>query len=603
MKPHKGSAVAWLLSLALAILAFSVAPVLLSGQEPPPPQPPPAPPAGPPVTVTGSVLNAATGQPLSRALVELPGTPGLGILTDGEGRFEIPDVPSGDQTFSVTKPGFRAAQNEEDEYGYLPHTVRVAAGMPELSFLLAPKSAIYGHISLSTGVPALGIGLSLLRQSIDHGRAAWQAPDDHLTTPDGDFRFSSLRDGTYLIVTQPEFENDDADKPPCSADAPDEMPGFAPEFTNGTRDLATAPRIVLEKGHNVGLNLWLQETKFHLMQAHLLHAPAAKDWTFSHALLDPAGQEVPYALSEGKDHSLCAYLPDGSYTLAVAAESNKEEQTPPRPSTRARLLPSGNTQSDDLIGVLDFSVDGAAVKTLRVPLAHAVKTTVHLSYQPAPPAPVTAGPPRRDDEDDGEREEASAPDFDLLQLSGTRANSFGQNSDSTVSATQVDVSTYELDPATPGSYRIHASASGNHLCVGVVTAAGQDLAQAPWIAGPSGAGTPIDVVLRTDCAKLTVQLPATLAANTGGEGTTWYVYAVPQFNTVDDLSQVQIRQFGEPTATFEDLTPGTYRIFAFPAPRSIEFHNPAALDRLGQGQLITLAPRDNTNLLLEGVSK
>ena len=137
----------------------------------------------------------------------------------------------------------------------------------------------------------------------------------------------------------------------------------------------------------------------------------------------------------------------------------------------------------------------------------------------------------------------------------------------------------------------------------MVTAAGQDLAQAPCIAGPSGAGTPIDVVLRTDCAKLTVQLPATLAANTGGEGTTWYVYAVPQFNTVDDLSQVQIRQFGEPTATFEDLTPGTYRIFAFPAPRTIEFHNPAALDRLGQGQLITLAPRDNTNLLLEGVSK
>jgi hypothetical protein len=69
------------------------------------------------------------------------------------------------------------------------------------------------------------------------------------------------------------------------------------------------------------------------------------------------------------------------------------------------------------------------------------------------------------------------------------------------------------------------------------------------------------------------------------------------------LSRVELEQFGDHRATFEDLTPGTYRIFAVPAPRIIEFHNPGALGRLGQGQLVTLQPRADANLLLEGVSQ
>lgn len=592
------SAVSRLLRVTLTVLTMSVAAALLSAQVLPPPQEtPPSPPAGPLVTVSGVVLNSATGQPLPRALVEFLGIPGLGILTNGEGRFEIPGVPSGDHTFSVTKPGFRAAQSEDVEYGYLPHTVRVAAGMPELSFQLAPKSAIYGHVSLSTGIPALDIGLSLLRKTIDHGRAAWGTPDNHRTTPDGDFRYFGLGDGTYLLVTEPEFENDDAEAPPCNADAPSEMSGYAAEFSNGTRELASAPRIALAKGHDVGLNLWLQETKFHLVRAHLLQAPPGKEWTFSRSLLDLTGQEVPYALSEEKDHSLCAYLPDGAYTLAVTASSNKETQSPARegPSVRASL-PPGNTESDNLIGVLDFSVDGAAVKNLAIPLTHAALTTVHVSYEPGPLSRVRAAPR-------GEGEEEIERNADPLELSGTRANAFGQDSDTTLSATQINATAYQLEPATPGAYWIHATASGSGVCLGSVTAAGQDLAQAPWTAGHSGAGTPIDVVLRTDCAKLTVQLPATLAGDTGGEGKTWFIYAVPQFNTVDDLSRVEVHQFGDHSATFEDLTPGTYRILTFPASHSIEFHNPAVLDRLGPGQSVTLAPRANANLLLEGISQ
>ena len=56
--------------------------------------------------VHGIVRNGASGDPLPRALVRINGDASTGVLTDGDGRFEIADVPDGPQEFTVVKPGF-----------------------------------------------------------------------------------------------------------------------------------------------------------------------------------------------------------------------------------------------------------------------------------------------------------------------------------------------------------------------------------------------------------------------------------------------------------------------------------------------------------------
>jgi hypothetical protein len=162
--------------------------------------------AGLRITVQGVVLNAATGQPLPRVLVKVEDT---GALTDGEGRFEIPGVPAGLQTITATKPGFRGQGSSYrgfDSNAY--HLVRVADKMPELSFSLAPTNTLSGHVTLSTGDPAVGIGIQLLRQSVEDGRANWNLMDVHPTNPEGEYRFAGLEDGTYLAMTLPAFDND-----------------------------------------------------------------------------------------------------------------------------------------------------------------------------------------------------------------------------------------------------------------------------------------------------------------------------------------------------------------------------------------------------------
>jgi 5-hydroxyisourate hydrolase-like protein (transthyretin family) len=178
--------------LFAAVLACATAPALWTQDAPSEAVPAPAAPTGPAVTVRGVVLNETTGQPVRRALVRVNSALGRRALTDGEGRFEIHGVTAGVQLFTVSKPGFQEQMGEDERQQSVVHSVRVAIGMPDLSLTLAPKNAIFGHVSLSTGTPALGIGVTLVRQTIEDGRAEWEQVEGHQTTPDGAFRMARI---------------------------------------------------------------------------------------------------------------------------------------------------------------------------------------------------------------------------------------------------------------------------------------------------------------------------------------------------------------------------------------------------------------------------
>src|SRR5882724_2026805 len=64
-------------------------------------------PQSPPVgnyTVSGTVINAVTGEPVRRALVNFAGQ--RSVLTDGDGRFQFDRLPQMTASISVHKPGF-----------------------------------------------------------------------------------------------------------------------------------------------------------------------------------------------------------------------------------------------------------------------------------------------------------------------------------------------------------------------------------------------------------------------------------------------------------------------------------------------------------------
>jgi hypothetical protein len=531
---------------------------------------------GPPVTVHGVVLNAVTGLGLPRVLVKLDSAEGVGALTGSEGQFEIPGVPSGLQTFSVLKPGYRAPGS--DLGAEAEHSVRVAANMPDLAFSLAPDNALFGHISLSNGDPAVGFGVTLLRLTVENGRSSWAQADPRRTNTGGGYRFSGLQDGMYTLMSLPAFDNENATAPMCNGPAPEDVKGYAITYLGDAADLGGAARIQLAGGQAVQADLALTQGSYHAVQVALSRPVAGSQWQFTSTLLDRNGQGLGYPLNQDdKTHAICGYLPDGAYTLATEGLPDPEH-------------PRG--KSSGVAGLLDFAVEGHAEAGLRIPLAAEVSTPIHIRYEPARPA---VQKPENSGRDDGDSEEAEA-----LSILFTRANRTSAQGESGPTASLKDVDLYELEMAAPGAYWIHGIANATGVCLGAVTAGGENLARTPWIAGAGGTGQPIDVVLRTDCAKLEMQLPATVLGERPGEEPTLYVYVTPEFDSVEDTPMLTVDPSNSPTLKVEDLTPGPYRVFVFLTQQSLEYRNPAAMQRIAdKGQPVTLSPGATTNLVLE----
>lgn len=541
-------------------------------------------PTGPLVTVQGVVLNAATGQPLPRVLVRLEGSNGTGALTDGEGRFEIPGVPAGLETFTATKPGFRGQASSPggfDAGAY--HLVRVADKMPELSFSLSPTNVLSGHVTLSSGDPAVGIGIQLLRQSVDAGRANWTLTDVHQTNPEGEFRFAGLEDGTYLAMTQPAFDNDLTAPSAESPRAPLQLPGYPLVFFADAADAAGASRIHLAGGQQNTANFNLALSPFYAVTVAVAKPRAAGHWQFIPALEDRTGQKLNYSLLyDEKSSTFRTYLPDGSYTLSVEGNLGDGGEREDLPEALQRKRPAR------VAGLLDFSVSGHPEPNLRVVVASDVATPIRVRYEPAPPA-GTAGP-RIGGGLNGSGEPPPLG-FWIKRVDG---------GDNQQNADWVDADQFQLSAVTPGSYWVQASANRNGTCLGAVSAGGVSLGQTPLVVGPSGAAMPVEVVVRTDCASLNLQFPATADAEVAGEEPTYYVYVVPEFDSVAAVEPVTLHPSAGGTATLANLTPGAYQVLVFDAPRQLEYRDPAVMQTYAaRSQQVTLSAGATSNLLLE----
>jgi hypothetical protein len=64
----------------------------------------------PKFSLSGTVVNSVTGEPIRRALVQIYMGPEPAMLTDSNGKFEFSNLPSGQTSIAVRKPGFPGEQ-------------------------------------------------------------------------------------------------------------------------------------------------------------------------------------------------------------------------------------------------------------------------------------------------------------------------------------------------------------------------------------------------------------------------------------------------------------------------------------------------------------
>jgi hypothetical protein len=547
------------------------------------------------VTVHGVVRNAATGEPLPRALVRIEGDADTGVLTGGDGRFEIPAVPAGPQAIQVLKPGFRdrpyaAGLAAMEETIGPAHSVLAAAEMPELAFALAPTCSIHGQIELSTGDPAQGIFVLLLRRMVQDGRAVWRVASVTKANSGGAYRFAGLADGVYAIHTEPAMDSEpamtlvEAGKVGSIARA-----GYASVFYPDARDLAGAAKISISNGQQAEANFALALEPFHTVSAT---AVAPKAGSSREAALKLSATNDTVRVLEAADHQLIypaqfdqatntiqAVLPDGTYTLLVWSP----QRAAGGDFSRRDDLLDPNLNPGVLAGSVDFSVAGHAVTNLRLP----------VSPQPTNPMQLTV------------LRSATQP-FPTQTLPGL-INVLANQTGGWISEGMTTLYAQDVKPGTnptanlpPGAYWMHTVTAGTGLCEQSFTAGGANLAREPLVLSISGSVPPMELTLRHDCAKLALSLPQALSTQAPGEEPSYTVYVVPDFDSTLDVGPLTLRPSTGGTLTLESLTPGSYHVFTFDAPVRLEYRNPAVLAAMpNPGQQVTLSPSATSNLVLE----
>ena len=545
-------------------------------------------------TVHGVVRNAATGEPLPRALVRIEGDAETGTLTDSEGRFELPGVPVGPQMIQIRKPGFHDRPYASEDVGYQgdgpAHNVLLVAEMPDLDFALSPISAIRGRVELSTGDPGQGITLTLLKQMVRNGRAVWAQNGTAKTNGDGAYRFANLPAGVYALYTQPTLESE----PAVAVSAPGAKivrEGYASVFYPGVREFSGATHIRLRAGQQSEANLLLTPEPFYTVTATAI-LPNGKPYTGNSAsdgaqlsaimVLDSADRETGFGKRfDQVTRTFQTNLPDGIYTFLVRAELGKT-------NFQGQFDPGGrNGEHTPLTGLAEFSVDGHPVTNLTMPLAiapswpihlHAVRTNAHANSNPS--------------EELQNLVTVTATDAVEAPADGTSAEAragYAGSSD-----------LLELNPVRIGPNWISTEVNDRSLCVDSFTAGGINLAREPLNVALGASPPPMELTLRDDCAKLALTLPPALSEFLPGDEPFYTVYVVPDFDTTADIPPMNMHPSSGTTLTVDGLTPGNYHVYVFDRPVRLEYRNLEVIAALPKpGQAVTLTAGSTSNLVLE----
>lgn len=144
--------------------------------------------------VRGTVLNAATGTPVSRAVVRMESQ---SVFTDAQGRF-ILNAPMGSQVnLMLVKPGFSMAEDPGEGFNL---SFSMAQLTDPVVLRIYPEAILSGTLSSQEGERLAHVNVMALRASLDESGHHWQPSGQTQTDIDGEFRLT-VPTGDYRLQT------------------------------------------------------------------------------------------------------------------------------------------------------------------------------------------------------------------------------------------------------------------------------------------------------------------------------------------------------------------------------------------------------------------
>jgi hypothetical protein len=202
-------------------------------------------PADSSLSLSGTVVNSLTGEPIRRAVVTLTrGQTNVSTLSDTSGGFEFEGLSQGRAVLSAVRPGFGIRYA-----GFFGTTVNVSRTSPPVLLKLDPTGAVVGRLTSRDGQPLEGYSLRLVSKMSIEGTLRWSyQPYQSSTDDNGNFRIANVPPNTYYLeVTQNQGTTTLSQR---GVPNPREQ-AYAEVFYPGVPDLAAASPIAVGGGSEV----------------------------------------------------------------------------------------------------------------------------------------------------------------------------------------------------------------------------------------------------------------------------------------------------------------------------------------------------------------
>jgi len=208
------------------------------------------------LSVTGSVVNSLTGEPVRGAVVviatgqingQINGQISLSTLSDNSGHFQFDGLTEGRAFISAIKPGFG-----NQFRGQLENTsVRITRNVSPVLLKLDPTGAIFGRLTDTNEQPLEGFLLHVISKQKAGGKQQWVPfPSQTATDENGNFRIAGLPANTYYLQVA---QNQQTTLSRRGVPNPREQ-SYAEVFYPGVADFNSATPIQLTGGREVEVN-------------------------------------------------------------------------------------------------------------------------------------------------------------------------------------------------------------------------------------------------------------------------------------------------------------------------------------------------------------
>ncbi len=464
--------------------------------------------------LTGVVVDAATGEPIRHALVQVSIEKMHSVFTGDQGQFEFPKLPAGTMVLSIVKPGYANVRGFSSR-AMRPLMVTVGPNAQPVIVKLPRQAEVFGTITDSNGNTIENVSVRLMRVQVEEGVRKRVQINQSQADEEGNYHFYDLVDGDYILSAGPSWR--DLNDPFAPGVVPFEY--YAQTFFPAATDVATAATFHLASGKNQQIDLSLSTGRTSIV-------------TVSVAGGNPQSTTVNFLNASGQDVTvLQRHVTREGFIARVAAGP-------------VLIKARGNDgQGGMLYGetTIDASSD---VKDVHIQLDH-IQIPITYEYQNVTGAQVPLLQP---------------PQLRLISLDPVHPDAWAQTTGTPGNWN------YSFTNIEPGRYRVEVPS--NDWFADAITSGNVNLKTDPLVVTP-GNSQPIEVTLRNDSAQLMIKVegadPAsqsqimTVVVPEGG--------GRPRQNTVYSPNQSPVLS----------LPPGHYTVYAFQDFDDLAFADPEVM--------------------------